>query len=266
MADTWLELDAKVIAVTGGASGIGYAITQGLREAGAIAVVLDLSVETQLEDLADASIATDVTNPDAVTAAIDAIVQRTGRIDGLVNNAGINLPRLLVDTAGSHPEYELNNASFDLIFNVNVKGVMFAAQAATRHMIPAGEGVIINVSSEAGVEGSIGQSAYSASKSAVNGFTRSWAKELAPHNVRVVGVAPGINEPTGLTSPSYNEALAYTRGVAPDQLSPDYAKVIPLGRPGKLTEIADLVAFLLSPRASYITGTTIAITGGKSRG
>ena len=266
MVDTWLELDAKVIAVTGGGSGIGQAIVAGLRAAGAIAVVLDLSVETQLEDLAQASITTDVTDLAAVTAAIDAIVQRTGRIDGLVNNAGINLPRLLVDAAGKHPEYELNDASFDLMFNVNVKGVMFGAQAAARHMIDAGQGVIVNISSEAGLEGSLGQSAYSATKSAVNGFTRSWAKEMAPHNIRVVGVAPGINEPTGLTSPAYNEALAYTRGTTPEQLSPDYAKVIPLGRPGKLEEIADLVSYLLSPRASYITGVTIAITGGKSRG
>ena len=116
------------------------------------------------------------------------------------------------------------------------------------------------------MEGSAGQSCYSATKGAVNGFTRSWAKELGPKGIRVVGVAPGINEPTGLTSPAYNEALAYTRGVKPDQLSTDYAKVIPLGRPGKLDDIGNLVTYLVSERSSYISGTTVNISGGISRG
>jgi sorbitol-6-phosphate 2-dehydrogenase len=89
---------------------------------------------------------------------------------------------------------------------------------------------------------------------------------LGAQNIRVVGVAPGINEPTGLTSPAYNEALAYTRGVKPEQLTTDYSKVIPLGRPGKLSDIANLVVYLVSDRASYITGTTVNISGGKSRG
>lgn len=259
-------MDSKVVAVTGGGSGIGAAIVAGLREAGATAVVIDVAVDTQLADAADARVRADITKADEIEAAFAAIEERFGRIDGLVNNAGINLPRLLVDVVGAHPEYELSEKSFDLMFDVNVKGAFFAAQAAARRMIAAGSGVIINVTSEAGLEGSQGQSAYSATKGALNGFTRSWGKELSPLGLRVVGVAPGINEPTGLTSPAYNEALAYTRGTTPDKLNTDYKKVIPLGRPSKHSEVADLVVYLLSDRASYITGTTYAVTGGKSRG
>jgi sorbitol-6-phosphate 2-dehydrogenase len=100
----------------------------------------------------------------------------------------------------------------------------------------------------------------------VNGFTRSWAKELGSHHIRVVAVAPGINEKTGLTTDAYNEALAYTRNITVDQLGTGYAKAVPLGRPGRLDDIGNLVTYLLSERADYITGTTVNITGGKSRG
>jgi sorbitol-6-phosphate 2-dehydrogenase len=176
------------------------------------------------------------------------------------------MPRMLVDAKEERPEYELNERDFDLMFGVNVKGAYLVTQAATRALFRNGGGTIVNITSEAGMEGSTGQSCYSATKSALNGFTRSWAKELGAQHIRVVGVAPGINEPTGLTSPAYNEALAYTRGIKPAQLSTDYSKVIPLGRPGRLSDIANLVVYLVSDRASYITGTTINISGGKSRG
>jgi len=97
-------------------------------------------------------------------------------------------------------------------------------------------------------------------------YTRSWAKELGKFGIRVVAVAPGIVEATGLRTPAYNEALAYTRGTTVDKLNTDYSKSIPLGREAKLKENADLVVFLASERASYITGTTYNISGGKSRG
>lgn len=89
---------------------------------------------------------------------------------------------------------------------------------------------------------------------------------MGKYNIRFVACAPGILEPTGLRSPAYNEALAYTQGCKPEELSTDYTKVIPLGRDGKLDEVGNLVAFLVSDRASYITGTTVNISGGKSRG
>ncbi|BBN97751.1 SDR family oxidoreductase [Sporolactobacillus terrae] len=268
MADaSWLGLENKIIIVTGGASGIGKHIAQTLSDAGAQVIVGDLNAETGTRDASGIySVQLDVTKKDSVEHLTDHVVKTFGTIDGLVNNAGINLPRLLVDFKGKKPEYELDEKVFDLMVSVNQKGLFLMTQAAVRKFLKQGKGVVINIASEAGMEGSQGQSCYSATKAAVNGFTRSWAKELGSHHIRVVAVAPGINEKTDLTTAAYNEALAYTRNITVDQLGTDYAKAIPLGRPGKLDDIGNLVTYLLSDRADYITGTTINITGGKSRG
>lgn len=266
MSENWLCLDGKVVIVTGGASGIGRHVVTSLLAAGAKAVVVDMNVRTG--DTLDGAycVQCNVTDSTSVKAMVDAVLEKYGSVDVLVNNAGINLPRLLVDVKGEKPEYELNDDSFNKMFAVNVKGVFLCAQACARQMVKQGKGVIINMSSESGKEGSQGQSAYSATKGAVDSFTRSWAKELGKYNVRVLACAPGIMEATGLRTNAYNEALAYTRGCKPEDLSTDYSKVIPLGRDGKLDEVGDLVAYLASDRASYIAGTTINISGGKSRG
>ncbi|WP_129731082.1 SDR family oxidoreductase [Ectobacillus funiculus] len=266
MNQSWLQLENQVAIVTGGASGIGLKITENLVKNGAKVIVADLSVSTGEQADGTYHIQCNVTNKQSVENMISQAVERFGTVDILVNNAGVNLPRLLVDFRGEKPEYELNDKDFDFMVAVNQKGPYLCAQAAARVMIKNNKGVIINVSSEAGMEGSAGQSAYSATKGAVNGFTRSWAKELGKFNIRVVGVAPGINEQTGLTTPAYNEALAYTRGVTVEGLGTDYSKAIPLGRPGQLDEIGELITYLASDRASYITGTTVNISGGKSRG
>lgn len=262
----WLGLEDNVAIVTGGASGIGNHVAQVLRDAGATVVIADLTVTTGDEIDGCECVKCNVCDAESVNAMVAHVIEKYGHVDTLVNNAGINKPRLLVDVKGEHPEYELDEKTFDQMFAVNVKGLFFCAQACARQMIAQGKGVIINMSSESGKEGSVGQSAYSATKGAVDSFTRSWGKELAKYGVRVVACAPGIMEATGLRTPAYNEALAYTRGVKPDQLSTDYAKVIPLGRPGKLDEVGNLVAFLASDRSGYINGTTINISGGKSRG
>lgn len=263
---TWLGIENNVVIVTGGASGIGKHIAKQLIDAGAKVVVSDLSVETGEGEDRVFNVKCDITKKDSVEKMVKTILDKYGKIDALVNNAGVNLPRLLVDLKGQKPEYELNEKDFDFMVAVNQKGLFFCTQAVVKQMLKQNKGTIINITSEAGMEGSAGQSCYSATKGAVNGFTRSWAKELGAYNIRVVGVAPGINEPTGLTSPAYNEALAYTRGVKPDQLNTDYSKVIPLGRAGKLDDIGNLVTYLISDRADYITGTTVNISGGKSRG
>jgi len=264
---SWLGLKNKVIIVTGGASGIGKHIARTLKDTGAQVVVGDLNAETGSQDEEGIYyVQLDVTKKASVEHLVDHVVAKFGTVDGLVNNAGINLPRLLVDFKGEKPEYELDEKAFDLMIGVNQKGVFFMTQAVVREFLKKGSGVVVNTSSEAGMEGSNGQSCYSATKAAVNGFTRSWAKELGSHHIRVVAVAPGINEKTGLTTDAYNEALAYTRNITVDQLVTDYAKAIPLGRPGRLDDIGNLVTYLLSDRADYITGTTINITGGKSRG
>lgn len=263
----WLGLDGKVILVTGGASGIGKATAEALKEAGAVVVVADMSVETGDELDGMYCIHCNVADPAEVAAMVDHVVEKYGRIDCLFNNAGINRPCLLVDVAGDHPEYELDVAKFDQLFGVNVKGLFLVAQAVARQLIKQGEGgVIVNTSSASGKEGSEGQSPYSATKGACDSFTRSWAKELGKYGIRVVAVAPDIMEATALRSEAYDKALAYTRGTVPEKMNTDYSKSVPLGRAGYLYEVADTVAFLMSEHAGYITGTTLNISGGKSRG
>lgn len=266
MDNSWLGLEGKVAIVTGGASGIGLNITNELIKNGAKVVVADLNGENGQLESGAYFLKCDVTKKESVERVIGNTIELFGSLDILINNAGINLPRLLVDDKGERPEYELSEKDFDLMVAVNQKGPYLFAQASAKEMIKQNKGVIINVASEAGQEGSAGQSCYSATKGAVIAFSRAWAKELGKFDIRVVAIAPGIIETTGLRTDAYNEALAYTRGVTVDGLSTDYSKSIPLGREGKLTEIGDLVSYLASDRASYITGTTFNISGGKSRG
>ncbi len=210
----------------------------------------------------------DVTSREQVEAAVVATVERFGTIDAVVNNAGINIPRLLIDLKDPYGKYELDDATFDKIIMINQKGLYLVSQAVGRILVEKKNGVIINMASEAGLEGSERQSAYAATKAAVYSYTRSWAKELGKHNVRVVGIAPGIMEATGLRTLAYEEALGYTRGKTVDEIRAGYASTstTPLGRSGKLSEVADLVAYYISDRASYITGITTNVAGGKTRG
>ncbi|ANK60541.1 MULTISPECIES: SDR family oxidoreductase [Loigolactobacillus] len=267
MAIDWLKLQGKTIIVTGGSSGIGDAIVQELINQGVSVINADLR-EGQFKADNLTFIQTDVTDKAAVNALVKQVVAKFKTIDGLVNNAGINLPRLLVDAKQADGQYELNEAAFNKMFTVNVKSVFLMSQAVGRILAAKHEGVIVNMSSEAGLEGSQGQSVYSATKGAINGFTRSWAKELGEFNVRVVGIAPGIMEATGLRTPSYEEALAYTRHKTVEQLRAGYKSTTttPLGRSGRLSEVADVVCYYLSDKASYITGVTTNVAGGKSRG
>lgn len=263
----WLNIEDRVYIVTGGSSGIGAAIVKELAEQGAKVVDSDLNEPKEKRDNV-IYMHTDVTNKDEVDETVKKTYEKFGRIDGVVNNAGINLPRLLVDDKKPESQYEMTENDWTKMFMVNVKSVMLMSQAVGRYLVNQRHGVIVNMSSEAGLEGSQGQSIYSATKGAINGFTRSWAKELGKFNVRVAGVAPGIMEATGLRTPSYENALAYTRGITVDQLRAGYKSTTttPMGRSGHLYEVADLVAYLLSDRSSYITGVTINVAGGKSRG
>ena len=273
MTKSWLNLEGKNVIVTGGASGIGKSVAQEFLNNGANVVVCDMSKDAPQMDINENSgtmlyIVTDVTDYTNVKDMIQKTKDTFGKIDILVNNAGINIPRLLVDADEENSKYELDEAVFDKIINVNIKGVFFCAQAVAREMVKDGSGVIINMSSESGLEGSEGQSIYAASKNAVNSFTRSWAKELGKQGVRVVGVAPGILEATGLRTIEYETALAYTRGITVEELRKGYSKTstTPLGRSGKLSEVADLVCYLASERGSYIHGVTYNVAGGKTRG
>ncbi|VDG22601.1 SDR family oxidoreductase [Lactiplantibacillus mudanjiangensis] len=267
MSTDWLALEDRVIIVTGGSSGIGDAIVSELLKHGANVIDLDLN-PSERDDEQLTFIKCDVTSGTAVDEAVDRVATKFGHIDGLVNNAGINMPRLLVDSQTPRGQYELNEAAFDKMFAVNVKSTFLLSQAVGRYMAKQQDGVIVNMSSEAGLEGSQGQSIYSGTKGAINGLTRSWAKELGEYNIRVVGVAPGIMEATGLRTPAYEEALAYSRHKTVADLRAGYKSTTttPLGRSGHLYEVADLVSYFLSKRASYITGVTTNVAGGKSRG
>jgi len=261
---TWLGLDDKVAVVTGGSSGLGAETARSLVEQGARVVAVDLRGGDRASGIT--FIQCDVTDPSSVTNAFKAIGEEFGRIDILANFAGVNRPALVVDYYHGDSSKEATAEDFDFQVAVNQKGPFLCAQAAARFMIEQKSGVVINITSEAGAEGSVGQSIYASTKGALNAFTLSWAKEWGRFGIRVVGVAPAINEPTPMGSSGHVAALAYTRGTEPSAVSDDYSVRIPLGRVGKHQEIADLVTYLASDRASYITGTTVPVTGGKSRG
>lgn len=272
---SWTDLKDKVVIITGGAAGIGLAVAKGFVEVGAKVVIADFAEDVGANAVIQANESgdgeaifakCDVTSRKDVEAMVKTAVERFGSVDVLVNNAGINVPRLLVDPAGKE---ELTEDVWDKVFAVNVKGQFLCAQAAARVMLEQDNGgVLINMSSESGLEGSEGQSVYAATKAANQNLTRSWAKELGTQGVRVIGVAPGIMETTGMRSDAYEQSLAYTRGISVDELRTKYGSTssIPLGRSGKLSEVSDLVVFLASKRASYLHGTTVNISGGKSRG
>ena len=264
----WLDLNGKVIIVTGGSSGIGEQITENLVNNNANVIVADLKFNEKFQNnphivFEECNVAKKV----SVDAMVSNVIKRFHRIDGLINNAGVSRPRMLVDYYGCKPEYELTEADFDFMVTVNQKGVFLCAQAVARQMIIQKSGVIINMSSAAGLKGSRGQSVYSATKAAVHSFAMAWAKELGSFNIRVLSIAPDVNERTPMNNDKNIAALAYTRGIEPKSVlqnaDTDFSKSIPLCRPGKLNEVADLISFLVSDHASYITSTTIDISGGK---
>ncbi|KAA9234123.1 SDR family oxidoreductase [Aerococcus mictus] len=263
----WLGIEGKVVIVTGASSGIGAAVVEELLNDGCKVANFDIS-DNHVEHDNLLFVQTDVSSRENVEASVQKVVDHFGTVDAVVNNAGINVPRLLVDPKDPNGKYELDDATFDKMVAINQKGVFLVAQAVGRILVDKGQGVIINMGSESGLEGSEGQSPYAATKAAVYSFTRSWSKELGKHNVRVVGVAPGILEATGLRTLAYEESLSYTRGITVDDLRAGYSKTTttPLGRSGKLSEVADAVAYLISDRASYITGVTLNVAGGKTRG
>lgn len=267
----WLGLEGKTVLVTGGAMGIGRAVCEGFAECGAHVVVADISEDAGVKAVEEITAAfggehlfvrADVTDKSAADNAVQQAVEAFGSLDVLVNNAGINIPRLLVDPAGKE---EVGERDLDLMLAINFKGMFLFAQASARAMVRQGNGVIVNMASESGMEGSEGQSVYAATKASAYNMTRSWSKELGKHGIRVAGMAPGIMEATALRTEEYERALAYTRGITVDELRAKYKTVsIPLGRSGKLSEAASVACFLASDRAGYVHGTVINVSGGKT--
>jgi NAD(P)-dependent dehydrogenase (short-subunit alcohol dehydrogenase family) len=228
-----MRLHGKVALITGGVSGIGAAIAARFAAEGAIVVTSDVTD--------DADIVADVSDAAAVATLADEIVSRHGRIDCVVNSAGIAAVIPFLDTPVT---------TFDRIMAVNLRGTFLVGQACAKLMAASGGGAIVNIASVAGVRGSVGRAAYGPSKAGVINLTQVMALELAEHGIRVNVVAPGPVE-TPLVKLVHDEA---TRR--------NWNAFVPLARYATPDEIAGAALFLCSDDASYVTGHVLAVDGG----
>lgn len=253
-----VSLEGRSAVVTGAAWGLGRATARRLAEAGASVLIADLDQDkaaATAQELADEcgatvlSMAMDASDPAAITAAADFALNAFGKLDIWVNNAGVP----------SHvPLLDLTDEQFDKVQAINLRGTFVGAREAARRMIAAGQGgVIVNVASLAGLSGiSSAQAAYVASKHGVVGLTRQLSIELAPHDIRVLGVAPGVSltEKTMFLA-DWNEETARKSGIPGIGGSR-------LGRHGVADDIARSILFCASDMAMFMTGTTLVVDGG----
>jgi 3-oxoacyl-[acyl-carrier protein] reductase len=243
-----LRLRDKVAIVTGAARGIGHATALRLAEEGAIVIACDMELEPdqltakEIQEHGGRAIAKelDVTDRASVMKLVHDTVDEFGRIDILINNAGI--------VRDSRLE-KMHEADFDKVIEVNLKGVFNCAQAVAPIMVKQGSGAILNAASIVAIYGNFGQTNYVASKAAVIGMTRVWARELGGKGIRVNAVAPGWIE------------TRMTAGV-PDKVIEKMMDWVPLHRMGKPIEVANAYLWLASDEASYVTGQFISVDGG----
>jgi 3-oxoacyl-[acyl-carrier protein] reductase len=255
MAST--SLAGRVALVTGGGTGIGTGIARSLAEAGASVVVAQrrgdlaerFASELQSEGHCALGTTLDVRDRSQVRSVVALARQRFGSLDVLVNNAAITgapAVQMFLDTTDEH---------LDLLLGVNLRGVFVCSQEAARVMVEQGNGgVIVHVSSVGAFAGQEGATVYCATKAGLTGLTQAMALELAPHAIRVVSVAPGdiVTEASARIRTDVTNAGA----------SGKYLRLTPLGRQGQPEEIGDVVAFLASDAASFVTGTTVVADGG----
>jgi 3-oxoacyl-[acyl-carrier protein] reductase len=241
------RLEGKVAIVTGGAQGIGFATVRKFVDEGAVVALCDVrqervdqAVRALSADGAVSGYVVDVTRRDQVDAMVSSVKGKHGRIDVLVNNAGITLDARL---------QKMTDEQFDKVVAVNLKGTYNCARAVVDTMVEQGSGVILNASSVVGIYGNFGQTNYAATKFGVIGFVKTWARELGPKGVRCNAVAPGFVATTIL-------------GTIPLKVLEQMTERVPLRRLGTPEDIANVYAFLASDEASYINGAVIEVAGG----
>ncbi|MDT8381002.1 MAG: beta-ketoacyl-ACP reductase [Brevefilum sp.] len=249
-----MRLKDKVCLITGGASGIGKATAIKFASEGASVIICDVDEtagQAFVTELGNGSAfyKINVVDRDEVQGWIDDVVEKYGRIDVLVNNAGITRDGLFVKYKNGELVSQMSEKDFDLVIAVNLKGVFNCTQAVTPKMIEQGGGVILNASSIVGLYGNFGQTNYAATKFGVIGMTKTWSRELGKFNIRVNAVCPGF-------------ILTEMVKKMPEKILEGLAAKTPLGRMGTPEDVANLYAWLASDEAVYIHGAAISIDGG----
>jgi len=249
-----MRLNDKVTLITGGAAGIGKATAELFAEEGALVAICDLNKSAGFETLKNLGPSSrfdlvNVVDRQAVQAWAEAVFAQYGRIDVLVNNAGILRDGQLVKFKEGQFIGQMSEADFDAVISVNLKGVFNCTQAVAPFMIRGGGGVILNASSVVGLDGNFGQTNYVSAKAAVVGMTKVWARELGRYHIRVNAVAPGF-------------ILTDMTAVMPEKVLEGMKTRTPLGRLGEARDIANAYLFLASDEASYISGVTLRVDGG----
>ncbi len=239
-------ISERVVIVTGGAAGIGRATARRFAQDGARVAVWDVKEAETSEGVFQK---VDVTNAAAVEAAVAEVVERWGRIDVLVNNAGILRDHQLIKWKDGQKLAEMPEKDFDAVVSVNLKGVFLCTRAVAPRMIEGGGGVILNASSIVGLYGNFGQTNYAATKAGVINMTKTWARELGRYNIRVNAVAPGFIATEMVTA-------------MPEKVLQGMVAHTPLGRMGKPEDIAEAYFWLASDAAGFVHGTVLSVDGG----